>query len=67
MKKLFLSFLLFTYLSFMAQYLFATEEAQRIAIAGGSITEIIYQFGEEHRIIGVDSIHQFPAAVKQHP
>ncbi len=51
----------------MSQPLLASEELSRIAIAGGSITEIVYQLGEEHRIVGVDSTSQFPAAAKQHP
>jgi iron complex transport system substrate-binding protein len=67
MKKLFLPYLLFTCSIFISQYLFASEELNRIAIAGGSITEIVYQLGEEHRIVGVDSTSQFPVAAKQHP
>jgi iron complex transport system substrate-binding protein len=39
----------------------------RIAIAGGSITEIIYRLGEQNKIVGVDSTSQFPAAAKDHP
>lgn len=40
---------------------------QRVVVAGGSITEIIYRLGEEHRIVGLDSTSQFPELAKQHP
>ena len=40
---------------------------QRVAIAGGSITEIVYRLGEEQRIVGTDSTSQFPDAAKNHP
>jgi len=33
----------------------------RIAVAGGSITEIIYAFEEQHRIVAVDTTSVFPA------
>lgn len=44
-----------------------TENYQRVAIAGGSITEIFYRLGEEQRIVGVDSTSQFPEPAKDHP
>lgn len=37
-----------------------TKTAQRIVVAGGAITEIIYALGEEHRIVGVDSTSVYP-------
>lgn len=43
------------------------QGAKRIAVAGGSITEIIYRLGEEQRIVGVDSTSQFPEAAKSQP
>lgn len=46
---------------------FASNPAKRIAISGGSITEIIYQLEEEHRIVGVDSTSQYPKETQQHP
>lgn len=44
-----------------------TDDYQRVAIAGGSITEIFYRLGEEQRIVGVDSTSQFPESAKNHP
>lgn len=41
--------------------------AERIAVAGGSITEIIYRLGEQDRIVGVDSTSQFPEDAKKFP
>lgn len=43
------------------------QAAERIAVAGGSITEIIYRLGEEQRIVGVDSTSTFNDASKHHP
>jgi len=42
-------------------------QVQRIAVAGGSITEIIYRLGEQHRIVGVDSTSVFPEEAKNKP
>ena len=39
----------------------------RIAVAGGSITEIIYFLGAEDRIVAVDSTSNFPAAARELP
>lgn len=39
----------------------------RIAIAGGSLTEIVYFLGAEERIVAVDSTSDFPAAARQFP
>lgn len=36
-------------------------DASRIAIAGGSLTEIVYLLGEEHRIVGADRTSNYPA------
>ena len=41
--------------------------AERIAVAGGSITEIIYRLGEQDRIVGVDSTSQYPEEAKKFP
>ncbi len=43
------------------------DTADRIAVAGGSITEIIYRLGEEDRIVGVDSTSTYPEAATHHP
>ncbi|MGO2291979.1 heme/hemin ABC transporter substrate-binding protein [Pseudoalteromonas sp.] len=40
---------------------------QRIVVAGGSITEVIYALGEQQRIVGVDSSSIFPAAATTQP
>lgn len=40
---------------------------KRIAVAGGSITEIIYRLGQQNHIVGVDSTSVFPAETKKHP
>lgn len=36
------------------------EDASRIAVAGGSVTEIIYLLGYEDRLVGVDLTSNFP-------
>lgn len=43
------------------------KDASRIAVAGGSITEILYFLGEESRIIATDSTSTYPAAAKLFP
>ncbi|WP_263530765.1 heme/hemin ABC transporter substrate-binding protein [Marinomonas sargassi] len=43
------------------------QASERIAVAGGSITEIIYRLGEEQRIVGVDSTSTFNNASQKHP
>ncbi|GAB3476127.1 heme/hemin ABC transporter substrate-binding protein [Marinomonas epiphytica] len=58
-----LSFLTFAFLLLHPP----TYAADRIAVAGGSITEIIYRLGEEQRIVGVDSTSTFAQADKTHP
>lgn len=40
---------------------------ERIAVAGGSITEIMYRLGEQDRIVGVDSTSIFPEEAKAFP
>ena len=42
-------------------------DSARIAVAGGSITEIIYFLGAEDRIVAVDSTSNFPAAAREFP
>lgn len=40
---------------------------QRIVALGGSVTEIIYALGQQHRLAGVDQSSLYPAQVKQLP
>lgn len=40
-------------------------DSTRIAVAGGSITEIIYFLGAQDRIVAVDSTSSFPAAARE--
>ena len=42
-------------------------DSARVAVAGGSITEIIYFLGAEDRIVAVDSTSNFPAAAREFP
>ena len=57
----------------IAQQLLAEESCQRapdpsrIAIAGGSITEVLYFLGEEERIVAVDRTSNFPQAALDLP
>lgn len=41
--------------------------AERIAVAGGSITEILYRLGAQDKIIAVDSTSTYQAADKKYP
>ena len=43
------------------------KDASRIAVAGGSITEILYFLGEESRIIATDSTSTYPAGARLFP
>lgn len=63
MKNTFFLVLLVTFSCLSA----ADSNPQRIAVAGGSITEILYLLGEEQRIVGVDSTSQFPKEAKSLP
>ena len=56
---------LFFFLSFTLSNISVAD--QRIAVAGGSITEIIYQLNQQQRIVGVDSTSKYPKATQQHP
>ncbi len=42
-------------------------DSARVAVAGGSITEIIYSLGAEDRIVAVDSTSNYPPAASQFP
>lgn len=58
--------------TFTGAFLFATtalsaEPAQRIVSAGGSITEIIYALGQEHRLVARDSTSNHPPKVSELP
>ncbi|KGF69176.1 hemin ABC transporter substrate-binding protein [Hoeflea sp. BAL378] len=43
------------------------EEPDRIVVIGGSLTEIVYALGEEHRLIARDSTSSFPQAANDLP
>ena len=45
----------------------AAPDASRIAVAGGSVTEIIYFLGEQDRLIAVDRTSNFPAEARDLP
>lgn len=45
----------------------AAAEPQRIVSAGGSMTELLYAFGLQQRVIAVDSSSYFPPEAKQKP
>ena len=46
----------------------AADAGQRLVIADGALTEIIYALGEQNRIVGIDTTSLFPPdALKQHP
>jgi len=43
------------------------NDSSRIAVAGGSLTEILYFLGEEHRIVAVDTTSNYPEDAKRFP
>lgn len=43
------------------------DEANRIVVIGGSLTEIVYALGEEHRLIARDTTSLFPEAAAKLP
>lgn len=40
---------------------------ERIVVADGALTEILYELGAEHLIAGVDTTSTYPSAVEDHP
>jgi iron complex transport system substrate-binding protein len=42
-------------------------DASRIAVAGGSLVEILYDLGEQERIVAVDRTATYPAAARELP
>lgn len=42
-------------------------DASRVAVAGGSLVEILYALGEQHRIVAVDRTSNYPEAAKKLP
>jgi iron complex transport system substrate-binding protein len=42
-------------------------DASRIVVAGGSLTEILYDLGEQDRIVGVDTTSNYPADAARFP
>lgn len=67
MKPLYTYLITLTLLTFACSSNSAPFSAQRIVVSGGSITEIIYAFNEQHRIVGVDSTSVFPSAATKKP
>jgi len=45
----------------------APSDASRIAVAGGSLVEILYELGEADRIVAVDRTATYPAAARELP
>ncbi len=45
----------------------AVPDASRIVVAGGSLTEILYDLGEEDRIVGVDTTSNHPEDAARFP
>jgi iron complex transport system substrate-binding protein len=45
----------------------AASDASRIAVAGGSVTEIIYFLGEQDRLVAVDRTSNFPSEARALP
>lgn len=54
-------------LLFSPLFSMAAQKAERIVVSGGSITEIIYAFNEQQRIVGVDSTSVFPTEATSKP
>lgn len=57
-------------LGWLVQPAFACEggvDSARVAVAGGSLTEILYLLGAEERIVGVDSTSTYPQAASRLP
>jgi len=42
-------------------------DPSRIAVAGGSLAEVLYALGEQHRVVAVDSTSNYPAAAVELP
>lgn len=45
----------------------AAPDSSRIAVAGGSLTEILYFLGAESRIVGVDTTSNYPPQASEFP
>ncbi|MCV3274005.1 heme/hemin ABC transporter substrate-binding protein [Roseobacter sinensis] len=45
----------------------ANGQANRVVSLGGSVTEIVFALGEEHRLVGRDTTSSFPAAAEDLP
>jgi iron complex transport system substrate-binding protein len=45
----------------LSQPAFAGDAAKPIVTLGGDITEIVYRFGEQDRLVGRDRTSKFPA------
>lgn len=63
MRKLILALLIVS----LAAPLWADEGPQRIVVADGALTEILFALGAEDRIVGVDTTSIYPAEVQSLP
>ena len=63
MGKLVLFLLIFSINSFIN----VCSASQRIVIAGGALTEIVFALGAGDQVVGVDKTSSFPEKVKQLP
>lgn len=68
MKHIFLIFITFLLQhNALANQCYRANDASRVTVAGGSITEIMYMIDAEDSIIAVDLTSNFPERAKSHP
>ena len=67
MKRLYGSVALLIAWLIPAEFCDPVRDSTRIAVAGGSITEIVYLLGFEDRLVGVDLTSNFPQAATNLP
>lgn len=70
MKPLLLRFFAPLLIACAVDSLFACEEAEdlsRIAVAGGSLTEIVYLLGMQDNIVGTDTTSLYPSSAQDFP
>ena len=69
-KIKFLNFFLCILLGF-SHYIYSScdraEDASRVTIAGGSLTEIVYLLGQENKLVAVDITSNYPKEAKELP
>ncbi len=67
MIRLFTLFALFCTASAAADVCEPAVDSSRVAVAGGSVTEIVYLLGGEDRLVGVDLTSNYPEAATHLP